>query len=76
MALDPVPDIDGMTYPCRDDGIVEFRFDFQIGAKIPDSCFVGPRRSLVRDREEIDNCAVGRYFAHSTNSIVIIDSRY
>ena len=32
MALDPVPDINGMTYPYRDDGIVEFGFDFQIGA--------------------------------------------
>nr|VFK62721.1 MAG: hypothetical protein BECKUNK1418G_GA0071005_102626 [Candidatus Kentron sp. UNK]VFK70583.1 MAG: hypothetical protein BECKUNK1418H_GA0071006_103226 [Candidatus Kentron sp. UNK] len=40
MALDPVSDIDGMTYPCRDDGIVEFGFDFQVWiVKIPDSCF-------------------------------------
>nr|VFK21063.1 MAG: hypothetical protein BECKLPF1236B_GA0070989_12355 [Candidatus Kentron sp. LPFa] len=39
MALDPVPAFAGMTYPCRDDGIVEFRFDFQFGVKMPDSCF-------------------------------------
>nr|VFK22305.1 MAG: hypothetical protein BECKLPF1236A_GA0070988_103403 [Candidatus Kentron sp. LPFa]VFK35521.1 MAG: hypothetical protein BECKLPF1236C_GA0070990_103852 [Candidatus Kentron sp. LPFa] len=39
MALDPVPDIDGMTYPCRDDGMIEFWFDFQLGVKIPGSCF-------------------------------------
>nr|VFK72307.1 MAG: hypothetical protein BECKUNK1418H_GA0071006_11074 [Candidatus Kentron sp. UNK] len=26
------PLIKGMTYPCRDDGIVEFGFDFQIEA--------------------------------------------
>nr|VFK62943.1 MAG: hypothetical protein BECKUNK1418G_GA0071005_102821 [Candidatus Kentron sp. UNK]VFK70668.1 MAG: hypothetical protein BECKUNK1418H_GA0071006_103521 [Candidatus Kentron sp. UNK] len=41
MALDPVPASAGMTYPCRDDGIVEFGFgfDFQLGVKISDSCF-------------------------------------
>ena len=40
MALDPVSASAGMTYPCRDDGIVEFWFGFQIGAsKIPNSCF-------------------------------------
>ena len=32
MALDPVPDINGMTYPCRDDGIFAFGFDFQVEA--------------------------------------------
>ena len=32
MALDPVPAFAGMTYPYRDDGIVKFGFDFQIGA--------------------------------------------
>nr|VFK09914.1 MAG: hypothetical protein BECKLPF1236A_GA0070988_1002912 [Candidatus Kentron sp. LPFa]VFK26171.1 MAG: hypothetical protein BECKLPF1236C_GA0070990_1003112 [Candidatus Kentron sp. LPFa] len=32
MALDPVPAFAGMTYPYRDDGIVEFGSDFQIGA--------------------------------------------
>nr|VFK15680.1 MAG: hypothetical protein BECKLPF1236B_GA0070989_10828 [Candidatus Kentron sp. LPFa] len=42
MALGPVSDIDGMTYPCRDDGIVEFGFDFQLGVKMPDSCIKGP----------------------------------
>nr|VFK60887.1 MAG: hypothetical protein BECKUNK1418G_GA0071005_101414 [Candidatus Kentron sp. UNK] len=31
MALDTVPGINGMAYPCQDDGIVEFRFDFQVG---------------------------------------------
>nr|VFK08204.1 MAG: hypothetical protein BECKLPF1236A_GA0070988_1001415 [Candidatus Kentron sp. LPFa] len=33
MALDPVPAYAEMTYPCRDDGIVEFWFDFQLGVK-------------------------------------------
>nr|VFK15976.1 MAG: hypothetical protein BECKLPF1236A_GA0070988_101373 [Candidatus Kentron sp. LPFa] len=28
MALDPVPASAGMTYPCRDDGIIEFWFGF------------------------------------------------
>ena len=32
MALDPVSASAGMTYPCRDDGIVEFGFDFQVEA--------------------------------------------
>nr|VFK65579.1 MAG: hypothetical protein BECKUNK1418G_GA0071005_106531 [Candidatus Kentron sp. UNK]VFK71537.1 MAG: hypothetical protein BECKUNK1418H_GA0071006_107031 [Candidatus Kentron sp. UNK] len=48
MALDPVPGINGMTYPCRDDGIVEFEFDFQLGVKIPDSCIKGLMCSLAR----------------------------
>nr|VFK14123.1 MAG: hypothetical protein BECKLPF1236B_GA0070989_105712 [Candidatus Kentron sp. LPFa] len=39
MALYPIPTSAGMTYPCRDDGIVEFGFDFQFGVKISDSCF-------------------------------------
>ena len=39
MALDPVPASAEMTYPCRDDEIVEFGFDFQLGVKISDSCF-------------------------------------
>nr|VFK62135.1 MAG: hypothetical protein BECKUNK1418G_GA0071005_102213 [Candidatus Kentron sp. UNK] len=47
MALDPVPGLNGMTYPCRDDGIVEFGFDFQLGVKIPDSCTKGLRQSLA-----------------------------
>ena len=32
MALDSVPASAGMTYPCRDNGIVEFGFDLQIEA--------------------------------------------
>nr|VFK20922.1 MAG: hypothetical protein BECKLPF1236A_GA0070988_102813 [Candidatus Kentron sp. LPFa]VFK34582.1 MAG: hypothetical protein BECKLPF1236C_GA0070990_102824 [Candidatus Kentron sp. LPFa] len=47
MALDPVPASAGMTYPCRDDGIVEFEFDFQLGVKIPDSCIKGPRQTIA-----------------------------
>nr|VFK66437.1 MAG: hypothetical protein BECKUNK1418G_GA0071005_10938 [Candidatus Kentron sp. UNK]VFK72026.1 MAG: hypothetical protein BECKUNK1418H_GA0071006_10928 [Candidatus Kentron sp. UNK] len=47
MVLDPVPGINGMTYPCRDDGIVEFGFDFQLGVSRPDSCIKGLKRSLA-----------------------------
>nr|VFK16818.1 MAG: hypothetical protein BECKLPF1236B_GA0070989_11032 [Candidatus Kentron sp. LPFa] len=38
----------GSRLPCRDDGIVEFGFDFQLGVKIPDSCIKGLKRSLAR----------------------------
>nr|VFK64135.1 MAG: hypothetical protein BECKUNK1418G_GA0071005_104210 [Candidatus Kentron sp. UNK]VFK69423.1 MAG: hypothetical protein BECKUNK1418H_GA0071006_101338 [Candidatus Kentron sp. UNK] len=46
MALDPVPDINGMAYPCRDGGIVEFGFDFQLGVKIPNPENPEPKRSM------------------------------
>nr|VFK32575.1 MAG: hypothetical protein BECKLPF1236C_GA0070990_101713 [Candidatus Kentron sp. LPFa] len=46
MALDPVPGINGMTYPCRDDGIAEFGYQFHFASA--KSCFIGSRRSLAR----------------------------